>query len=380
MAGDDEEVRKGLDGVVADETAISEVMQETDALTYHGYPVEELAEGRSFEEVAYLLWHGELPDEGELEELTGAERGERGLSEDLRAVLDRVPDGAHPMDVVRTGVSFLGMEDPAAAEPGSPPTPEQARSVLAKAPTIVAYAHRRAQGEEPVAPRDDLGFGANFLHACFGEDPAEEVAKALDASLILYADHGFNASTFAARTVVSTESDLYSAVVAAIGALKGPLHGGANEAVMEMLDEIDGPDAARDWLKRALEEDRKISGFGHRVYREGDSRVPTMKRQLRAVADARDGGELVKLADAVEEAMNEEKGIFPNVDFPAGPAYHLMGFPTALFTPIFVIARIAGWTAHVLEQSADNRLVRPLARYAGPDQREVPERDGGRHS
>jgi 2-methylcitrate synthase/citrate synthase II len=375
MAEGEAEVHKGLDGVVADETAISEVMPETDELTYHGYPVEELADRCSFEEVAYLLWHGELPDRSALEELTGIERAERALSDELAAVLGRVPDGAHPMDVLRTGISWLGLEDRSAAEPGSAPSVEQAQRVLARAPTILALAQRRSAGEEPVAPRDDLGFAANLLHMCFGEQAPAAVVEALDASLILYADHGFNASTFAARTVISTESDLYSAVVAAIGALKGPLHGGANEAVMEMLEEIESADEARGWVEDALAEGRKISGFGHRVYREGDSRVPTMRRQLAAVAEHGGGDELIERVDAVEQAMRDEKGIFPNVDFPAGPAYHLMGFPTQLFTPIFVVARMAGWTAHILEQAADNRLVRPLARYAGPEQRTVLELD-----
>jgi 2-methylcitrate synthase/citrate synthase II len=367
------QVHKGLDGVVADESRISEVMAETDELTYRGYAIEELAERRSFEDVAHLLLQGDLPDAGQRERFRARERELRGLDDAAHAVLARFPTDAHPMDKLRTGVSFLGLGDPAAATPGEAPTEEQALAVLARAPTLVAASHRLSRGEDPIEPSADAGFAENFLRMCLGGEPDRVAVDALDASLILYADHGFNASTFTARTIVSTESDLYSAVVGAIGALKGPLHGGANEAVMSMLHEIERPDRAREWIERALADKRKVMGFGHRVYRHGDSRVPTMRRHLEALADARDGRRWVEIADVLEEVMHTEKGLFPNVDFPAGPAYHLIGLDIALFTPMFVIARIAGWCAHVLEQAADNKLVRPLARYTGPEQRPVPE-------
>lgn len=368
----DEEVHKGLAGVVADESAVSHVDPESDDLVYRGYPVAQLADRHSFEDVAYLLWEGQLPDADAAQDFAHRERERRELPDELLEVIRRFPADAHPMDALRTGISWLGLQDEDARRPGQPPTSEQALDILAKAPTLMAAVHRLSRGEDAIRPRHDLSLAANLLNMTFGEVPDDTVVDALDASLILYAEHGFNASTFTARVIISTESDLYSAVVGAIGALKGPLHGGANEAVMHMLDEIAEPDRARAWVHEALREERKIMGFGHRVYQHGDHRVPTMKQQLEALAQARDGGRLLEIAGNVEEVMLEEKDLFPNLDFPAGPAYHLMGFETRLFTPIFVVARIAGWAAHAFEQSADNRLVRPLARYVGPDRRDLP--------
>jgi citrate synthase/2-methylcitrate synthase len=248
---------------------------------------------------------------------------------------------------------------------------DQAKRLWAQLPAIVAYTQRRLRDEELVEPRDDLGYSANFLHMTFGEVPELVIVTAFDVSMILYAEHSFNASTFTARVVTSTMSDLYSAVTAAIGALKGPLHGGANEAVMHMFDEIVFADRAEGWLDAALAEKRKIMGFGHRVYKNGDSRVPTMKAALDTLLAEYDRPDLGDLYTALEKAMDERKGIKPNLDYPSGPAYHLIGFDTALFTPLFVASRVTGWTAHIREQAAANALIRPLSEYVGVDERHL---------
>ena len=366
------DIRKGLAGVVVDTTAISKVNPETNSLLYRGYPVQELAANCTFEEVAYLLWKGELPDPGQLEGFERLERSRRRLSEVAKHVIDLLPVDAHPMDVVRTAVSALGAADPTAADASPEANLDKAMTLFAQLPAIIAYVQRRRRGLELVEPRDDLGYSANFLHMTFGEVPDLVVVTAFDVSMILYAEHSFNASTFTARVVTSTLSDLYSAVTAAIGALKGPLHGGANEAVMHVFDEIGSADRAVAWLDTALAEKRKIMGFGHRVYKNGDSRVPTMKASLDTLIAEYDRPDLLALYDTLEAAMDERKGIKPNLDYPSGPAYHLMGFETELFTPLFVAARVTGWTAHVAEQLEANALIRPLSEYVGPEQRAVP--------
>ncbi|MEV7927316.1 bifunctional 2-methylcitrate synthase/citrate synthase [Kitasatospora sp. NPDC088264] len=368
-------IHRGLAGVVVDTTGISTVIQETNSLTYRGYPVQDLAAQRSFEEVAYLLWHGELPDPGQLREFRALEAALRPLDRTTTELLAKLPETCHPMDVLRTAVSFFGAEDP--TEDDGRPAPHLAKSLtlLAKLPTVVAADQRRRRGLAPIPPDPGLGYAENFFHMCFGAVPAPEVVRCFEISLVLYAEHSFNASTFTARVVTSTLSDLYSAVTAAIGALKGPLHGGANEAVMHMLEEIDAPARAAQWLDEALAAKRKIMGFGHRVYQHGDSRVPIMQAALDALvarsADPRTA-RLAALHAALREAMLERKGIHPNLDYPAGLAYHLMGFDTPVFTPVFVMSRITGWTAHITEQLAHNSLIRPLACYDGPGQRPVP--------
>jgi len=370
------EIRKGLAGVVADVTAISKVNPETNSLLYRGYPVQELAASCTFEEVAWLLWNGELPTAEELDAFTAVERSQRHLDHRVKRAIDDLPLTAHPMDVVRTAVSALGATDetlgtdPTWIDPAL--TRERAIRLYAALPAIVAYAQRRLRGEELVEPRDDLAYSANFLHMVFGEVPELAVVEAFDVSMILYAEHSFNASTFTARVIASTLSDVWSAVVGAIGALKGPLHGGANEAVMHTFDEIGTADRAADWLSGALASKRKIMGFGHRVYKHGDSRVPTMKSSLDALIVHYERQDLLDLYDALAAAMDEAKGIKPNLDFPSGPAYHLMGFDTTIFTPLFVAARVTGWTAHVEEQQRANSLIRPLSAYDGVDQRSVP--------
>lgn len=367
----DETIHHGLDGVVVDTTAISKVMPEINSLVYRGYPVQELAEHCSFEEVAWLIWHGELPNANQLAEFQAYGRSQRGLSSDLVAVIQKSPRTAHPMDVVRTAVSFLGSEDPDLSK--SDPETNLRRSIgmLAKIPTIIAAFYRHRKGQEFIPPRSDLGFAANFFNMIFGKTPSPEILKAFEVSLILYAEHGFNASTFTARVIVSSMADIYSGVVGGIASLKGPLHGGANEAVMHMLLEIGEPARAKEWMLTALREHRVVMGFGHRVYKNGDSRVPTMKKYTRQVAEFTGQTKWLEIADVLEGIMVEQKKIYPNLDFPSGPAYYMMGFDIDMFTPFFVMARVTGWTAHIMEQQANNRLIRPLSKYTGPGERRV---------
>jgi 2-methylcitrate synthase/citrate synthase II len=365
------DIKKGLAGVVVDTTAVSKVNPETNSLLYRGYPVQELAESCSFEEVAYLLWYGELPTDAQLVQFQNFEREHRALDDHVKRVIDELPLTAHPMDVVRTAVSVIGASDPETPDMRRDENLDKAKRLFAKLPAIVAYTQRRLRGEEVVEPRDDLGYSANFLHMTFGEVPDLVVVSAFDVSMILYAEHSFNASTFTARVVTSTLADIYSAVVAAIGALKGPLHGGANEAVMHVFDEIGTADKAQAWLDAALAEKRKIMGFGHRVYKNGDSRVPTMKKALDTLITEYDRPDLLALYDALEKAMDEAKGIKPNLDYPSGPAYHLIGFDTEIFTPLFVASRVTGWTAHVVEQLEANALIRPLSEYVGAEERHL---------
>ena len=369
------DIRKGLVGVVVDTTAISKVNPESNSLLYRGYPVQELAERCTFEEVAYLLWNGELPDPGQLAEFRAAERANRTLDDTVLAVIDELPQTAHPMDVLRTAVSVLGASDETLNEPGgwTDEDANRARSLrlLAQIPAIVAYDQRRRRGETLIEASENLSFSENLLNMTFGEVPEAVVTRAFDISMILYAEHSFNASTFTARVATSTLSDLYSAVTAAIGALKGPLHGGANEAVMHMFEEIGSAAEAERWLDEALAQKRKVMGFGHRVYKHGDSRVPTMKTALDTLVEHYDRRDVAELYDALEKAMTDRKGILPNLDYPSGPAYSLMGFDTLTFTPLFVASRIVGWTAHIMEQLQANALIRPLSEYTGEAERHL---------
>lgn len=364
-------VKKGLEGVIVDVTSISKVMPEINSLVYKGYPVQDLAENCCFEEVAYLLWYGELPNKSQLEALKKQEVNYRPISDDLISVIKKFPKYAHPMDTVRTGVSFLGMEDKRVWDSSEKTNFDKSLMMMAKIPTIIAADYRCRKGLEVIPPSNDLSFSENFFHMCFGEVPQKEVVRAFDVSLTLYAEHGFNASTFASRVITSTNTDIYSAICGAIGALKGPLHGGANEQVMHVLKEINEPGKALDWIKNALAEKRKVMGFGHRVYRSGDSRVPTMKKYSSGLGKIKGETKWQEMSDILEKYMVETKGIYPNLDFPAGPAYYLMGFDIDMFTPIFVMARITGWTAHVMEQTANNRIIRPLSQYQGPSERKV---------
>ncbi|MGP5638066.1 bifunctional 2-methylcitrate synthase/citrate synthase [Brachybacterium tyrofermentans] len=378
------EIRKGLNGVVADVTAVSKVNPETNSLLYRGYPVPELAATQPFEAVAHLLWTGELPTAEETAAATRHERSHRALATEVKAAMDSLPTTCHPMDAVRTAVSVLGALDPAAQDSSREAEQEKAKVLFAQLPAVVAYEQRRRRAggpAEPIPPREDLDYSRNFLWMTFGEEPADEVADAFRVSMVLYAEHSFNASTFTARVITSTLSDLHSAVTGAIGALKGPLHGGANEAVMHTFDEIgirpeesqeEARARAKAWMDDALAQKKKVMGFGHRVYKHGDSRVPTMKEAMDAMIAYVGRPEVLGLYDGLEQSMDEAKGIKPNLDYPAGPTYHLMGFDTEMFTPLFIAARITGWTAHVMEQRAANSLIRPLSAYDGPDERQVP--------
>jgi len=370
---------KGLAGVVVDTTAVSKVNPDTNSLLYRGYPVQELAARCNFEEVAYLLWHGELPTEEQLAQFETLERSLRHLNPAVRRVIDELPLTSHPMDVVRTAVSVIGASDPHTADESPEADLAKAIRLFAQLPAIVSYDQRRRHGLDLVEPRDDLGYSANFLHMTFGEVPELVVVNAFDVSMILYAEHSFNASTFTARVITSTLADLYSAVTGAIGALKGALHGGANEAVMHTFTEIGLGEGAGDrataWLDQALIDKRKIMGFGHRVYKSGDSRVPTMRAALLTLIEHYDAPEMLDMYESLEAAMTSKKAILPNLDYPSGPAYHLMGFDTLSFTPLFVAARVTGWTAHIIEQRAANALIRPLSVYNGQDERHVPERE-----
>ncbi len=365
-------VKPGLEGVVADTTTVSKVMPEINSLVYKGYPVQELAENCSFEEVSYLLWNGELPNKDELAAFCEKERSYRELSNDLIEVIKRFPKNAHPMDTIRTCVSFLGMEDERVWDNSTPVNKDKALQLLAKIPTAIAADYRCRKGLEVIAPKKDLTLSENFFHMCFGEVPEAEVVKAFDVSLILYAEHGFNASTFTSRVITSTTSDLYSAVTGAIGALKGPLHGGANEQVMHTLLEVEDPAKAEKWMLEAISNKKKVMGFGHRVYRNGDSRVPTMKKYAQNLGKIKGETKWGEISDILEKTMVDQKGIHPNLDFPAGPAYYLMGFDIDMFTPIFVMARVTGWSAHIIEQTENNRIIRPLCQYIGPGERKVP--------
>lgn len=372
------DIKKGLAGVVVDYTAVSKVNPDTNSLLYRGYPVQDLAASKSFEEVALLLWTGELPSEAELADFVAAERAGRALAANVKAAIDLLPTDCHPMDVGRTAVSVIGANH-ALAEDSSPEAElAKAKELFAAFPAVVAYDQRRRRGLDVVEPRADLDYAQNFLWMTFGEEAAPEVVDAFRVSMVLYAEHSFNASTFTARVITSTLSDLHSAVTGAIGALKGSLHGGANEAVMHTFQEIgidknesreDAAARAKTWMEEALAAKKKVMGFGHRVYKHGDSRVPTMKAALDKMIEHYGRGEMLGLYDGLEAAMDEAKAIKPNLDYPAGPTYHLMGFDTEMFTPIFIAARITGWTAHIMEQRAANALIRPLSAYNGPEQR-----------
>ena len=368
----DTEIRKGLVGVITDTTAVSKVMPETNSLTYRGYPVQELAEKCSFEEVAYLILNGNLPNRKQLTTFKKKERSLRKLSTTHTQIISKFPKKAHPMDTIRTAVSYLGTTEIAWGGESANADMERAINMLAKIPTMIATDFRFRKGKKRISPRTDLTIAENFFHMCFGKVPPKKVVKAFDVSLILYAEHSFNASTFASRVITSTRSDIYSAIVGGIGALKGPLHGGANEAVMEMMKEIRSPDRADKWIREAMANKKLVMGFGHRVYKLGDSRVPTMKSCLEDLTHWSGEKKWLDIYNILQDIFVNEKGIHPNLDFPSGPAYYLMGFPINLYTPIFVMSRITGWSAHYLEQNKNNALIRPLSEYSGKAQRKVP--------
>jgi len=365
------EIKKGLLGIVVDETEVSKVMPEINSLTYRGYAAQDLCAKCKFEEVAYLILNGELPDKKQLKNFEKEERKERKLSKTLLDDIKKFPKKAHPMDVARTAVSIMGLEDKETKDNSPKANMRKVMRIFAKTPVALAAFYRSRKGKKIIPPKNNLSFSENFFHMCFGKVPNKDIVKAFDVSLILYAEHSFNVSTFTARTITSSLSDIHGAITGAIASLKGPLHGGANEEVMHMMNKIKKPENALRWINKALDNKDVVMGFGHRVYKSGDSRVPTMREYFGKVAKIKKDKKFEKIYDIVEKVMIERKDIHPNVDYPTGPTYHLMGFDTDFFTPIFVISRITGWSAHIIEQHAANKLIRPLASYKGNQHRKV---------
>lgn len=359
----------GLRGQVAGKTALSTVGKEGSGLTYRGYDVKDLAENCIFEEVAYLIFYGDLPNSQELSAYQDRLRERRGLPQALKEVLERVPADAHPMDVMRTGCSMLGNLE---TEADFSQQQDAADRLVAALPSIICYWHRFAQdGTRIDTATDDATIGAHFLHLLHGEKPKPLHEKVMNASLILYAEHEFNASTFTARVCASTLSDIHSCITGAIGTLRGPLHGGANEAAMEMIEGFKDPDHAEQELLGMLKRKDKIMGFGHAIYTESDPRNAIIKEWAKKLAEDVGDDKLYPVAERCEAVMWREKKLFCNADFFHAPAYNFMNIPTPLFTPIFVCARVVGWAAHVMEQRSDNRIIRPSADYVGEGLRKV---------
>ena len=354
----------GLAGVTAGETHLCTVGKEGAGLTYRGYDIYDLTDNACFEEVAYLLLHGKLPNQAELDSYVGKNKANRGLPDALKTVLEMVPADAHPMDVLRTGVSFLGNIEPEGDFSNQSDTADR---LLACIPSMLIYWHRfHADGVRIDTETDDDSLSGHFLHMLHDKPPTELHRKSLDTTLILYAEHEFNASTFAARVITGTLPDMHSAVTGAIGALRGRLHGGANEAAMELIAQYDTPEAATEGIYEKLASKALIMGFGHRVYTTSDPRNSVNKKMSKALADDVGNTVVYPVSEAIEKVMWDEKKLFANADFFAASVYHFMGIPTYLFTPIFVCSRITGWAAHVMEQRSDNKLIRPAAEYIGP--------------
>ena len=354
----------GLAGVSAGTTELCTVGKEGAGLTYRGYDIYDLVDQASFEEVAYLLLHGQLPTRAELDAYITKLKSLRGLPDELKTVLEMIPADAHPMDVQRTGVSFLGNIEP---EGDFAHQVDTADRLLACLPSILLYWHRfHSDGTRIETETDDDSVAGHFLHMLHDQPPSELHRKCLDTTLILYAEHEFNASTFAGRVITGTLSDMHSAVTGAIGALRGPLHGGANEAAMELIEQYSNVDDATKGIHEKLANKDLIMGFGHRVYTTSDPRNSVNKKMSRQLAEEKGDMTLYEVSEAIEKVMWDEKKLFANADFFAASVYHFMGIPTYLFTPIFVCSRITGWAAHVMEQRADNKLIRPAADYVGP--------------
>ena len=366
-----DEIKKGLLGIVVDETTVSQVMPDINSLTYRGYAVQDLCEKCIFEEVAYLILNGELPNKKQLKKFIKNERSERKLSKQILNDIQKMPRKAHPMDVIRTAVSLMSLEDKDVRDNSPVANMRKAIRIFAKTPTALSAYFRTRKGKKIIKPKKKLTFSENFFYMCFGKVPSKDIVKAFDVSLILYAEHSFNVSTFTARTITSSLSDIHGAITGAIASLKGPLHGGANEEVMYMMNKIKNPNNALKWINKALDKKEVVMGFGHRVYKKGDSRVPTMEKYFKKVSKIKADKKFVKIYDIVKNVMLVRKNIHPNVDYPNGPTYHLMGFDTDFFTPIFVMSRITGWSAHIMEQHAANKLIRPLSKYSGASHRKV---------
>ncbi len=357
---------RGLEGIVANETRLSDVIGDKGQLIYCGYDINELAGKVSYEEVVFLLWNRRLPNRAELQECNDTLRGMRQLPEGVIAFLQAAPKDSNPMDVIRTAISMLGLYDPDAIKDLSPEANKpRARSITAKIGVIAAYFHRARQGEELPPVRGDLSEAAHFLYLMSGEEPTKEAAETLDVAFVLHADHGTNASTFSARVTISTLTDIYSAITAAIGTLKGPLHGGANEGVIQMLEEIGSDDRVESYIEEKLAQKQKIMGIGHRVYKTLDPRAPHLRTMAIKLSEKLGDPKWIKMSEHIAALMKEKKDLNANVDFYSATVYYSLGIPTDLFTPVFAIARCSGWCAHILEQLEDNRLFRPLSEYVG---------------
>ena len=358
-------VSKGLEGIIAAETRIGDVRGQEGVLLYCGYDINELAGKATYEEVVHLLYHNRLPNQAELDKLTTALRAERELPQGVIDYLKTAPKAARPIDVMRTAVSMLGCYDTDRHDLDMGKNQATAIKLTAQIGVIAAYFHRARAGLDLPPVRKDLSEAAHFLYLMTGEVPSKEAEQTLDVAYVLHAEHGFNASTFTARVVASTLSDMYSAISAAIGALKGPLHGGANEGVIHMLEEIGSPDKVDGWVADALAQKKKIMGIGHRVYKVLDPRAPHLQAMAIKLTEQLGEPKWIQMSERIATIMREQKGLNANVDFYSATVYHSLGIPTDLFTPIFAIARMSGWTAHILEQWADNRLFRPLSEYVG---------------
>ena len=361
-------VAKGLEGIVANESRLSMVDGKEGKLMYLGYDIDDLVENCSFEEIVHLLHRGKLPNRAELETLTADLRARRELPQGVIDFLKNAPKDAGPMDVLRTGVSMLGLYDTRGNNQDRKLNEDRALSICARVPLIVAYYHRIRQGLDLVEPRTDLSEAAHFLYLINGDKPSFEAEKTLDVAYVLHAEHGMNASTFSARVTIATLSDMYSAITSAIGTLKGPLHGGANEGVIQMLEEIGSESAVDAFVEGKLERKEKIMGIGHRVYKVLDPRAPHLQAMAVRLTAQLGEPKWINMSERIAEIMRERKGLNANVDFYSATVYYSLGIPTDLFTPIFAISRAAGWTAQVLEQLDDNRLYRPLTGYTGPSE------------
>ena len=364
--------KKGLEDIIAGSTSISFIDGREGRLIYRGYDIHDLVQG-TFEEVTYLLLYGNLPNKAELTEFTAKLQAESSLPDSVVEEIRQLPKGVNPMEGLRNLLGELSFHDSESNDNATEANFRKAIRLIAKTPLIVALLHRIRSGEEIVLPRTDLSIAANFLYMLFGKEATPEHVRMMDIALILHADHEFNASTFTARVIAATLSDMYSAVVGAVGALKGPLHGGANEQVMRMLLEIQDPAGTEQWITDALANKKKIMGFGHRVYKTEDPRATHLRKMSRALADETGQTQWYEMSETIEKVVLQQKGLYPNVDFYSASAYYMMGIPIELFTPIFAISRMVGWTAHVIEQHADNRLIRPASDYTGAtDLRYVP--------
>jgi 2-methylcitrate synthase/citrate synthase II len=361
------EYSPGLEGIVAGTTSISNVSSERSSLVYRGYDIQDLVKYSTYEEVAFLLLYGHLPTEAEFQQFCDTLKKNREIPASLLEIFKTAPADSHPMEMLRAGVSLLALHDPDRHDNSHEANLRKAVRLVAQFPTIITHAYQISKGQPVVAPDNSLSHGENFLYMLTGKKPDSYVAHVFDISLICYADHGFNASTFAARVTVSTLSDIYSGTLSAIGALKGPLHGGANEEAMKMLMQIGSPEQAEAWVLDALATKKKIMGFGHREYKNGDPRAAILTGMSGEVSERLGDTRWQRTAAIVEETMRREKNIIANVDFPTSYLYYLMGQPIEIYTPIFALARIAGWTAHMIEQLDNNRLIRPKAIYEGAD-------------